>query len=122
MGGNKSGGLGLTTVLQRLQGLTAQRRSLCDCPGLTLMVEVFLPHQWPCRRWYRTEMAGVGMVGGRTMTMALGKRKKDRIMIPHSKNGRCVSLGCVGVLSHAGQPNVGQGQGGRQWQSWGWDS
>ncbi len=31
------------------------------------------------------------------------------VVFPHSKNGRCMTLGSVGGLGEAGEPDVGQG-------------
>ncbi len=58
------------------------------------------------------------MVSRRTTTTGSRKKSNHKLIIPHSKNGRCMSLGCIGVLNCAGQPDVGRGWG-EQWQvSW----
>ncbi len=49
------------------------------------------------------------MVSGRTMSTPLGRKTDHIFMIPHSKNGIGMNLGCVGKLGRAGQPDVGQG-------------
>ncbi len=53
---------------------------------------------------------------GRMMTATSGKEKDLRFIIPHSKNGRCMNLGQVGMVggveqSHVEQEWVGSSEG-----------
>ncbi len=59
------------------------------------------------------------MVSWRKMSTPSGRKTDHIFMIPHSKNGICMNLGCVGKLGRAGQPDVGRGRAGWIARIWG---
>ncbi len=57
---------------------------------------------------YTLKKAGVRMVGGQVVRAASGVDADPMIVFSHSKNGRCMSIGCIGKPDGEWQPDISQ--------------
>ncbi len=55
---------------------------------------------------YASKKAGVGMLGRQAAKAISGVYADPIVVFPHSKSGRCMSMGCIGELCGAGQHDL----------------